>query len=413
MVFLYGIVIRIYSLLIRIASLFNAKAGLWIKGRRSWKRRAAQFIDPRDKNIWIHCASVGEFEQGRPLIEAIRSTYPQFKIILTFFSPSGYELRKDYDQVDHVMYLPLDTRKNATDLVSLINPQLVIFVKYEYWFNFIDQVSKRDIPMFIVSAIFRKRQHFFRWYGGWFTRQLKKINWFFVQNEKSAELLGSIGVKNVSVTGDTRFDRVAKIAREQKEFPLIESFIDGKPVFLAGSTWPPDEDIIQPVIEKFETKLKFVFAPHEVEPARIDEMIGKVKGKCVRYSQINEKNIRDAGILIIDSIGILSYLYRYATLAYIGGGFGAGIHNILEAVTFGKPVFFGPRYEKFQEAVDLVQLGGAYPVEDGDQLLMKVEEFVNNTNLYKEVSSICKSFVDVRQGATKTILNKINDLNLA
>jgi 3-deoxy-D-manno-octulosonic-acid transferase len=364
---------------------------------------------------WFHCASLGEFEQVRPVIEAFRKAQPDWKIVLTFFSPSGYEIRKNYEEADYICYLPLDTPGNARKFIRLVKPSLVVFVKYEFWFRYLDELYREKIPVNVISAIFRPQQHFFKWYGGWARKQLKKVTGFFVQDEASAELLRAKGIGQVTVSGDTRFDRVDAIAQNAKPFPLVEKFAGSSPVFLAGSTWPADEALILELIEAHGDKMKFIIAPHEVKPERIKALKDVIQNskfkiqndKVEVFSNLSEENAASCNILIIDSIGQLSHLYQYATIAYIGGGFGVGIHNILEAATFGKPVIFGPKYEKFREAVELIEAGGAFSVHNPEQLSHRTIELLGNNELYQKSSSICSDYVNQKKGATEIILSEL------
>ena len=378
---LYDLIIHLYGYAISVAALFNPKAKQWIVGRK-----AAPSLTPSPNwgregvgaTAWFHCASLGEFEQGRPVIEAFREAHPDCKIVLTFFSPSGYEVRKNYKGADHVFYLPLDTPSNAKKFVHLVRPSLVVFVKYEFWFRYLDVLYREKIPVYVVSAIFRPDQHFFRWYGGWSKKQLRKVTGFFVQDESSEELLRAKGIGQVVVSGDTRFDRVAAIAADAKPFPLVEKFAAGCPVFVAGSTWPADEELILKLIEEVGDRVKFIIAPHEVGVERVDALRDKIPNSkfqianpepgTILFSELTPENAASANVLIVNGIGYLSHLYQYATIAYIGGGFGAGIHNILEAAAFGKPVIFGPNYEKFKEANELIEKGGAFSISNSRQL---------------------------------------------
>ncbi len=306
----------------------------------------------------MHCASLGEFEQGRPVIEAIKKEMPDFKIILTFFSPSGYEIRKNYQNADIVCYLPADTPGNAEKFVNSIKPELVIFVKYEFWYNYISVLSRKAIPLFLISAIFRKEQHFFKWYGSFFRDMLKKFRMIYVQDQNSLDLLRGIGLKNVVQAGDTRFDRVMEIAGTAEIIPQLESFRGNERLFLAGSSWKKDEEIIAEYINKYPDRMKWVFAPHEIGSENIERLEKLFRVKCIRFSEFTDES-RDARVLIIDNIGMLSSAYRYAYIAAVGGGFGKGIHNILEPACWGIPVLFGPNHQKFREALELISLGGA------------------------------------------------------
>ena len=412
MSFLYNITIRTFGLVIRSAAPFNDKAKKWLHGRKDlFSELENEFAGSEKKTgrIWFHCASLGEFEQGRPVIERLRKDHENIEIILTFFSPSGYEIRKNYEGADYIFYLPLDTPKNAAKFVDLINPVLAIFVKYEFWFNYLHALDTKNIPVVIISAIFRRNQHFFKWYGTWFRKQLDHVNFFFVQDQASYNLLSSIGVKHVIISGDTRFDRVTELASKAKKNPVVESFCNRSQVMLAGSTWPRDEEIILKLIGQSSGSLKIIFAPHEVDENRIRALQQKLSGeKVLRYSEANEENVKKAQILIIDGIGYLSSLYQYATIAYIGGGFVAGIHNILEAATFGKPVIFGPNYNKFKEAVDLVEAAGAFCIHDQEELVKTADFLLDNQKTYQNASQICREYVEKHAGATGVIVETLS-----
>jgi 3-deoxy-D-manno-octulosonic-acid transferase len=405
---LYRIGILFYLLSVKIASLFNVKARQFVKGRKNWRKKLAEKIETNARYIWVHCASLGEFEQGRPLIEEIRKQFPEYRILLTFFSPSGYEIRKNYELADIVMYLPVDARRNAKKFLQLVQPDKAFFIKYEYWYFYIDELKKRNIPLFIVSAIFRENQHFFKnsLWGKWYRQMLLKTDHFFVQNEKSAQLLQSIGLNNFTVSGDTRFDRVATIANGAKEIPIVEKFKNSQPLLIAGSTWKPDEELLAGFINS-RPNLKVVFAPHEVTPANMNRLEQLLKTSHIRLSKAGENEIDRYQVLIIDSIGLLSSLYQYGNVAYIGGGFGVGIHNILEAATFGLPVIFGPKYEKFKEAVDLKNLGGGFPIQNFEQLESKLNDFLTDNSKLAEASTVCKNYIEKNVGSTNLIIKKV------
>ncbi len=406
---LYNISIYLYQFLIRLAGVFSPKAKKWIKGRKGLFDEIKNRLDPDEKIAWFHCASLGEFEQGRPLIEAFRHNHSDYKIVLTFFSPSGYEIRKNYSGADYIFYLPADTSKNAVRFVSLIHPSVAIFIKYEFWYNYLAQLHHEKIPVIMASAIFRPGQPFFKWYGTWFKKQLQNIHYFFVQNDDSEKLLQSIGLSNVAISGDTRFDRVHEIAIKKKSFPLIEKFIAGSQVLIAGSTWPKDEELILSLLNDFKFSFKLIIAPHEIHEIRIRDLVAKTKGKAIRYSNADNEQLNSYQILIIDTIGILSQLYQYAFVSYIGGGFGKGIHNILEAVTFGIPVIFGPEYKKFDEAVDLINLKGAFCIHHKEELNNIIHSLIDNPDFYKICSDICTNFVKGKTGATQMIMQKIEE----
>jgi 3-deoxy-D-manno-octulosonic-acid transferase len=389
-----------------MASFFNKKAKLWIKGRENIFERIEKKINIEDEIIWFHCASLGEFEQGRPVIEKL-GKYGRYKILLTFFSPSGYEVRHNYSGADFVFYLPIDTPENAKRFITLINPSAVYFVKYEFWFNYIRELKNKKIPLFIISANFRKNQHFFKWYGSWFRKQLTGITHIFVQNKESMELLNRVGVGQVTVSGDTRFDRVDDITKNVKNFPVIRKFCEGSDVFVVGSSWQPDEEIITKLINSEKTNYKFIIAPHLVDKPHIASLVDKIKkGHVALYSEADEDNVMYAKTLVIDSIGILSHVYRYGKIAYIGGGFGSGIHNILEAATFGMPVIFGPKYHKFREAVNLVKAGGAFSISSEAELMHIVLKLSHEPEYLQQTADIAKKFVQSNIGATNIILKE-------
>lgn len=404
---LYSISIFVYQIIIRLASAFNSKAKLWLEGRKGiFEKLTAQLSNsaPEDKIAWFHCASLGEFEQGRPLIEKYKIHHPGTKILLTFFSPSGYEIRKNYPGADFIFYLPADTLSNAKRFIDIVNPAVVFFVKYEFWFHYLYELKKRNIPVYLVSGIFRKEQHFFKSYGGWFRKQLGSFSHFYLQDEQSIALLNSIGYKNTTLAGDTRFDRVWEIAKNTKPFPLIEKFRENSSVLIAGSSWREDEKIIS-VLQPGDFKL--IIAPHEIDEKHIDNIENQFAGfSTLRYSKATESNVSSAQVLIIDNIGMLSSLYRYAEIAFIGGGFGKGIHNILEAATFGLPVIFGPNYEKFTEAKELIRLGGAFSVTDQEEFT-KTILLLKDPQVLQTASHISKHYVGSRVGATDRILSTI------
>ena len=405
MTFLYNTAIIIYHLLIRTTSFFSVKARLFTAGRRNWYRELLEKTGHTTGYIWFHCASLGEFEQGRPLIETIRNRYPGRKILLTFFSPSGYEIRKNYPLADVVMYLPADTATNARNFVGTIQPEMAIFVKYEFWNNYTRALQEYGTPLYLVSAIFRDNQVFFSkapW-GRWYREILGRFTHLFVQDETSAALLREIGITRCTISGDTRFDRVAAIASGSKPIPIVEKFMSGNSTIIAGSTWKSDEELISNFIES-HPEIKYIIAPHEVDDAHINKLEQLLKTPSIRFSQAAENDISDYRVLIIDSIGMLSSLYRYGIIAYIGGGFGVGIHNILEAATFGLPVVFGPNYTRFREAREMVALGAAFPVKNESELEATLDRLIINPDALKEASSLARKFVVENQGATEAIL---------
>jgi len=396
MLWLYNIGIQLYGLIIYLISPFHTKALFFVKGRKDIFKRIAIQIDPSQHHIWFHFASLGEFEQGRPVLEKIKKLHPGKRIIITFFSPSGYEIRKDYPIAEGVFYLPLDTENNAIKFISAINPEIAIFTKYEYWYHYFKVLNTRNIPLFIISGIFRTDQVYFKWYGFFNRKILSFVKHFFVQNEESKALLNSINLQNVTLSGDTRFDRVSENAKAPKSFPLVENFCSNYPAFIAGSTWPPDEHLITKLIAN-HAGWKFIIAPHEVDKEHITNLQQLFPGS-VKYSEL--RHAAPSQILIIDNIGLLSSLYQYGNIAYIGGGFGTGIHNTLEAAAFGIPVIFGPKYEKFQEAKDLIISGAAISVQSEEELINAFESFKSNNT-----GETAKKYVAAKTGSTDQIVN--------
>jgi 3-deoxy-D-manno-octulosonic-acid transferase len=409
---LYNIGIYVYITLAHLIAPFNSKASLWIRGRKKWAGKIEGKLEPGDRNIWVHCASLGEFEQGRPVIEAIKKDFPHYKIILTFFSPSGFEIRKNYANADCICYLPADTPQNAEKFIGLVKPEMAIFVKYEFWNNYISFLHENKIPLYLVSGIFRSGQHFFKWYGSFFRNILMKFEKIFVQDQVSYDLLSGLGIRNVVLAGDTRFDRVMQLTGTAGDIPQIEQFRGDEKLFLAGSSWKQDEEIIAQYINRFPGRMKWIFAPHEIDSSNIARLKKLIKTSCVRFSDYNEKTA-GARVLIIDNIGMLSSAYRYACIAAIGGGFGKGIHNILEPACWGIPVLFGPNHGKFKEAVDLIQAGGARSFTRYDEFKTILDEWLTNDEFYKTSSEIAEKYVIEHTGATKIILKQIElkDIN--
>ncbi len=410
--FIYNLGILIYVFLTRILSPFNSKARLWSGGRKNWEASLKRSIIPGNKYIWIHCASLGEFEQGRPVIELLKKEKPEYKIVLTFFSPSGYEIRKNYGFADYVCYLPADTPGNSKKFISILNPVLAIFVKYEFWNNYISTLYGKKIPLYLISGIFRAEQPFFRWYGVFFRRMLSRFSHIFVQDEQSCALLKKIGIEDFSVAGDTRFDRVVQIAGTAKDIPELEAFSNGERILLAGSSWQPDEEIISRYINRYPDNMKWVFAPHEIDGPNIERIEKLFTTKVVRFSEFTEKSV-DARVMIIDNIGMLSSAYRYASIAAIGGGFGKGIHNVLEAACWGIPVVFGPNFKKFREASDLINLGGARSFRTFDEFSRIVDDWLIDKAAYLSSARSAADYVKGNAGATAMIFNRIaqKDMN--
>jgi 3-deoxy-D-manno-octulosonic-acid transferase len=402
---IYTLGIYIFIALVRLASVFNPKARLMISGRKQWKAKLAAAIDTTAEYTWFHCSSLGEFEQGRPLIEAYKLKNPTVKIVLTFFSPSGYEIRKNYAVADYVCYIPFDTKRNARDFVSIVKPKETYFVKYEFWPNFLTELHKSGSLVFLVSAIFRPEQLFFRWYGGWYRNVLSLFDTIYVQDKNSETLLTSINKSNCKIVGDTRFDRVSHLPATPFSDPLIEGFCGENFVVVCGSTWPPDEEIIaQLLASKQVADLKIILVPHEIGENHLQSIESKFP-QSVRYTKTNIAGTSAAKVLIIDTIGKLSMIYRYGKLAYIGGGFGVGIHNTLEAAVYGLPVIFGPNYKKFREAVQLIETEAAFSISDSDSLLTTVKKLANSPELLNKASENAASFVKNNTGATNIILD--------
>jgi len=403
----YLLGINVYFLLMKFAALFNSKAKLWVDGRKGLLKRIKQEVNLNEQLAWFHCASLGEFEQGRPVIEEFKERYKDFKIVLTFFSPSGYEIRKNYEYADYIYYLPLDTPQNAKQFLNAINPSSVFFVKYEFWPFLIREIGKREIPLYLISGIFRKDQRFFKWYGSQGRKTLKSFKHFFVQNTESKELLESINLDSITISGDTRFDRVFSIAQNAKKIPVIEKYINGKTTLVAGSTWKPDEEILIHYFNENPAKFKLIIAPHEIHSENINRIINSFNSDLtiLLFSESNENNVLDADVLIINCIGLLSSLYKYASIAYIGGGFGKGIHNTLEAATFGLPIIFGPNYLKFQEAVDLVNQQSAYSITSFVEFEQNLNTLLESNTLLKQKGELSAKYVNQKCGATNSILN--------
>ena len=411
----YNFTIFLYWCVIHIASLFNEKARKWVSGRKNIFSTIKKTLEEKkiDGNvIWFHCASLGEFEQGRPVIEGLKTQNPNAKIVLTFFSPSGYEIRKEYEFADAVFYLPADFKSNAKQFVKLINPKAAIFVKYEFWLNYIAELNNQNIPIYLISAVFRPQQHFFKWYGASFFKALKTYKKIFVQDINSFKLLKDKGLSNIEIAGDTRFDRVFEIAQTKKELPLIDSFAANHTVIVAGSTWPKDEEI---VIETFKTlkqkhsNLKLIIASHEVNKtstSRIESLIGNTKHSL--YT--NPKDLENADVLIVDTIGVLSQLYRYGTVAYIGGGFNDGIHNILEALVYNIPVAFGSNHHKFVEAAETLQVSISKEINSSNELYMFFDKILSDKKYRKQLNADVKNYMQNKVGATGKILVGLNTI---
>lgn len=397
-VLIYDLFLFFYRIGITLVSPFNTKAKLWVEGRRDWQKKLLNLSAAKGKRIWIHCASLGEFEQSRPLIEKLKSQEPQVLIILTFFSPSGYEIRKNYEYADVVMYLPHDTKTNAKIFLDLAKPDLALFVKYEFWFHYLNELEQKNIPPILFSSVFRSEQVFFKWYGGFFRNILKKFSRVFVQNEQSKQLLQSISIAS-EVCFDTRFDRVYQVAQTGKQFPLIEKFKGSSKILIAGSTWQQDEEIlIRCINENILMGYKFIIVPHDINSKRITLLQERVKVKSVLLSELNNENALYAQIVFVDSIGSLSSLYAYGEIAYIGGGFNTNVHNVLEAVVHNIPVIFGPNYKKSEEAKELLAISEAFSVSSFQDLKAALQTASVKTN------HTGKKYIEARIGGTEKIV---------
>ena len=402
---LYSLAIRLYSGLVSIAALFgNKKAQLWWKGRNNqWNNLKSP--DKDDEWIWVHVSSLGEFEQGLPVIESLKAKYPKYKLLLTFFSPSGYEPRKNFQLADKVAYMPSDTRSNARKLIKNFNIKAAFFVKYDFWFNYMKVLKENDIPLYYISALLHPNHYFFKFYSFWFRKQLFNVTHYFVQNDETAKLLKSIGIENTTVTGDTRFDRVFEIAKQSKSFSEIEEFIDGRQCIIAGSSWPSDEKFIIPFSKKMPENYCLIIAPHDVSDSHIKQITSQLDD-YVLYSQRSTDNGQQttSKVLVLDTIGILKQIYKYARFVYVGGGFMSSIHNTQEALVFGCPVVIGPKYHKFVEAVDLVRDGGMFSVNNQQEFDEIFGQLMNDEGFYNKASGICQDYIQLSIGATDKIM---------
>lgn len=414
MVLFYDLGIRLFLAGIWLAAPFHAKARKWIRGRRKWRQdlQAVRAAFGNAPTVWIHCASLGEFEQGRPLIEQLKQRAPNVRILLTFFSPSGYEVRKNYSLADAVIYLPLDTARNAADFVSIAQPQLAIFIKYEFWHHYLKRLKEEGAHLLLVSAIFRPNQVFFQPYGKFFRKILNKFNWIFVQDSASQRLLTQHEVLRCSVNGDTRVDRVAAVALSSVYFPVVEQFGGGHKLLVAGSTWPEDEDILLSFVnEMLPMDWKVIIAPHQIGTKQINRILSNLRVPSLSYSLADLENATDQRVLVIDNIGMLAGLYRYGQIAYIGGGFGSGIHNTLEPMAFGLPVIFGPKYHKFREAVEMIDCGGAFSIRDIEEFTA-VFDRLSHPVAYTKAKEMTLDYIRRNEGATVNIIDYLKKNSL-
>lgn len=417
---IYELVIRLFAFGLRLAAVFHPKARKWVSGRSHWRQRYRADFQKKTKVLWVHAASLGEFEQGRPIIEGFREKFPGWQVVLTFFSPSGYEIRKNYPGADFICYLPADTRNNARDFVDLIQPDAAVFIKYEFWANYLRVLKNRQTPTLLVSALFRDGQPFFRWYGGFWRGMLRCFTHFFVQNEHSAALLRKVGLDNLTVAGDTRVDRVMRIAETAPDNAVVGHFAgQSTTTLIAGSTWPPDERLLLSVLGKPEfQRFKVVIAPHEPSDTHLVQLEKQIQDGpfsdrtrplSLRYSQTDSPLLEQARYLLIDNVGMLNTLYRYGSVAYIGGGFGRGIHNTLEPAAWGLPVIFGPKYQKFEEARQLVARGGAFSVQDATELSVVLSR-LSDPVFYKKAVLEVREYLAESRGATRRVLEYLEPL---
>ena len=405
--FAYNTSMWLYERAVALAALRNPKARQWSEGRRNIFKRLEESISTSKNIVWVHCASLGEFEQGRPIIERLKEERPELRILLTFFSPSGYEIRKNYAGADFIFYLPVDRLSYVRRFLDIVRPVAAVFVKYEFWHNYLAELHRREVPTYVVSAIFRRDSIFFRPWGGAWRRALRSFTSIYVQTEESRALLSELGINNVVIAGDTRFDRVAAIARAARQIPFIERFKGCARLFVAGSTWGPDEELLIELINQ-NPDIRFVVAPHEMDEERIAKLAAAIKGGAVRYTQVSEDtDFENVQVLILNTVGILSSVYGYAEWGYIGGGFGVGIHNTLEAATFGLPIAFGPKYQKFKEACDLISIGAARSISSAEELIEWFAPLRDDIALLEMQRSAARHYTESNCGATELITEAI------
>ena len=408
MLFIYNLLAVFSEFLLKIIALFNPKIKLFVDGQANSFGILKAKIKAYDKMIWFHAASLGEYEQGLPLMEKIRSKYPNHLIVLTFFSPSGYEVRKNNGVADVTVYLPLDTKSNVKQFMEIVRPEMAFFIKYEYWPNYLNALKISETPTYLVSGIFRENQAFFKWYGSFYRKGLDAFEHFFVQNSSSKELALTLGKSNVSVSGDTRFDRVAAILERDNGLDYISEFKNNTLTIVAGSSWPKDESLLVDFINSTSVPLKFIIAPHNIQPDQILELKNSITKKCVLFSENSSASLAEFDVFIIDVVGILTKIYSYADIAYVGGGFGnPGVHNILEPATFGVPIIIGPNFSHFAEATALVNMGGCVSISDKESLFDILEILINNEDIRNEKGHICSTFVEMNKGATAIVMNYI------
>lgn len=410
MFLLYNFIVLLAAATVKILAFFSPKMKLFVEGRKNIFNTLTEKIEVEDKTIWFHAASLGEYEQGLPVMEQIKAKYPNYKIVLTFFSPSGYEVRKNNTVADVTVYLPLDTAFNAKKFIALTHPELVFFIKYEYWPNYLKVLKQAGIKTYLISGIFREKQAFFKWYGGFYRNALNTFDFFFVQNESSKKLLQSIGHQNVKISGDTRFDRVVSILERNNRLDYIEEFKNETTTIVVGSSWPKDENLLVTFINQCSNEVKFIIAPHNIKAEQIANLQEQLTKPTVLFSEKDGKKLSDYQVFIIDTIGILTKIYSYADIAYVGGGFGhPGVHNILEPATFGVPIVIGPNYSHFVEATALVNMEGCVTITNQYQLNDAFNNLIMNADIRHEKGHIAETFVQMNKGATAVILNHINN----
>ncbi|EKT4551729.1 3-deoxy-D-manno-octulosonic acid transferase [Flavobacterium psychrophilum] len=408
MLFIYNLIVHFASFLLKIVAFFSPKIKLFVSGRRTVFATLRSKINLEDKTIWFHAASLGEYEQGLPVIEKIKEHFPDHKIVVTFFSPSGYEIRKTNKVADVTVYLPLDTKSNAQDFLKLVHPEMVFFIKYEYWPNYLHELKKQNIKTYLISGVFREKQSFFKWYGGFYRNALQSFDYFFVQNESSKKLLQSIGFNNVKISGDTRFDRVASVLERDNSLGFIEQFKNNTTTIVIGSSWPKDENLLVNYINKSSNEVKFIIAPHNIKSEQIQELKKAITKKAVLFTEKENQDLSSFNVFIIDTIGILTKIYSYADIAYVGGGFGnPGVHNLLEPATFGVPIVIGTNFSHFAEATALVNMTGCVSISNQKELNEILDNLIQNPDERFEKGHICSTFVNMNKGATNVVLKHI------
>ncbi|MES2544987.1 MAG: glycosyltransferase N-terminal domain-containing protein [Bacteroidota bacterium] len=411
MLFLYNLIVHLAGFLIKIIALFSPKIKLFVDGRKTIFTTLSEKIASSDKTIWFHAASLGEYEQGLPVIEKIKEKFPTHKIVLTFFSPSGFEVRKNNTVADVTVYLPLDTKNNAQHFLKIIHPEMVFFIKYEYWPNYLNELQKLQTPTYLISGIFRENQLFFKWYGGFYRKALDTFNHFFVQNARSKELLLQLGKTNVTVSGDTRFDRVVAILEKDNTLDFIADFKNDTLTIVVGSSWPKDENLLVNFINSTKQNVKFIIAPHNIKAEQIQELKKSITKKTILFSDVETlraTSLQDYDVFIIDTIGILTKIYSYANIVYVGGGFGnPGVHNILEPATFGVPIVIGPNFSHFAEAIALVNMEGCISISNQQELNEAFENIIQNEDIRYEKGHICSTFVQMNKGATESVMKYV------